>query len=160
MLELNQRFLELYKRTDHFIRDAYSSRDGISKYIELMEANRFKGTWKIQSWTEDYKMLKHVRWIRNQYAHEISYDSNLCEDDDYYWLDSFYKRLYSANDPLAILNRIEQKEQRTVAEQRKQQKAFQAKAPLNRDKETSNKNTEKLSIWKRIRKFFFGALWD
>ena len=131
MLELNQRFLELYKRADRFIRDAYSSKDGITKYIELMEANRFKGTWKIQLWAEDYKMLKRVRRIRNQYAHEVSFDSDLCKEKDYRWLEAFYERLSSASDPLAMLNQSERERQRRRVEK--------AKKP---------------SVWKRIKNFF------
>lgn len=33
MRDLNMVFLELYKRTDRFIKDAYSSSDGISVYL-------------------------------------------------------------------------------------------------------------------------------
>ena len=38
MRELNIEFLDLYKRVDRFIRDAYASSEGISEYLREFAA--------------------------------------------------------------------------------------------------------------------------
>ncbi len=109
MRDLNIDFMDLYKRADRFIKDAYSSSEGVSEYIRLMEADFIKGSSKIQGWKRDYDNLKHIRWIRNQLAHEVSYDNEICSVNEYEWLEEFYERLLSTEDPLAALKRIEKK---------------------------------------------------
>lgn len=109
MRDLNIDFMDLYKRADRFIKDAYSSSEGVSEYIRLMEADFIKGSSKIQGWKRDYDNLKHIRWIRNQLAHEVSYDSEICSVNEYEWLEEFYERLLSTEDPLTALKRIEKK---------------------------------------------------
>ena len=107
MRDLNIDFMDLYKRTDRFIKDAYSSSEGVSEYIRSMESCFNRGNGSVQGWKGDYDNLKHMRWIRNQLAHEVSYDSDICSFDDYEWLDNFYKRLFSATDPLGELRKLE-----------------------------------------------------
>ncbi len=83
MRDLNIDYVDLYKSIDGFIRDAYSSSEGVSEYIRQMEANDYRGRQTIATWKDDYALLKHARWIRNQLAHEVGFDSDLCEEDDY-----------------------------------------------------------------------------
>lgn len=109
MRDLNIDFMDLYKRADRFIKEAYSSSEGVSEYIRLMEADFIKGSSNIQGWKRDYDNLKHIRWIRNQLAHEVSYDSEICSVNEYEWLEEFYERLFSTEDPLAELRKIEMK---------------------------------------------------
>lgn len=107
MRDLNIDFMDLYKRTDRFLKDAYSSSEGVSEYIRLMEASFNRGNANIRGWKSDYDNLKHIRWIRNQLAHEVSYDSDICLPSDYEWLEDFYNRLFSATDPLGRLRRFD-----------------------------------------------------
>ena len=107
MRDLNIDFMDLYKRADRFIKDAYSSSEGVSEYIRLMEASFNRGNANIQGWKSDYDNLKHIRWIRNQLAHEVSYDSDICSESDFEWLEDFYKRLFSSTDPLGGLRTFE-----------------------------------------------------
>ena len=109
MRDLNIDFMDLYKRTDRFIKDAYSSSEGVSGYIRAMESISIIGLRSVQGWKNDYDNLKHIRWIRNQLAHEVSYDSDICLPSDYEWLDNFYKRLFSSSDPLSILRKMNMK---------------------------------------------------
>ena len=109
MRDMNIDFMDLYKRTDRFIKDAYSSSEGVSEYIRSMESCFNKGNSSVRGWKNDYDNLKHVRWIRNQLAHEVSYDSDICSFYDYEWLDNFYKRLFSSDDPLGTLRKMEMK---------------------------------------------------
>ena len=106
MRDLNIDFMDLYKHTDRFIKDAYSSSEGVSEYIRSMESCYYRGSTSVQGWKSDYDHLKHIRWIRNQLAHEVSYDSDICSFTDYEWLDGFYKRLFSSEDPLAMLRKM------------------------------------------------------
>ena len=105
MRDLNINLMELYKKTDKFLSDAYSSKEGVNKYIETMEKKQQKGMLYVSKWESDYKMLKHVRWIRNQLAHEVSIDNDVCEQEDYDWLERFYNSLYTANDPISRLRK-------------------------------------------------------
>ena len=109
-------FLELYKRVDCFIRDAYSSQEGVSEYLRQMEARPYSGKRLYASWDSYYKTLKHLRWVRNQLSHEVSFDSELCSESDYNWLAEFYQALNHADDPLAIVIQEEKKEQQSRAE--------------------------------------------
>ncbi len=109
MRDLNIDFMDLYKRTDRFIKDAYSSSEGVSEYIRLMDTDFIRGSTNIRGWKSDYNNLKHIRWIRNQLAHEVSYNSDICSVIDYEWLEEFYKRLFSSDDPLATLRKIDMK---------------------------------------------------
>lgn len=109
MRDLNIDFMDLYKRADRFIKDAYSSSEGVSEYIRLMESCFISGNANVQGWKSDYDNLKHIRWIRNQLAHEVSYDSDICSESDYEWLDDFYKRLFSSDDPLGTLRKNDMK---------------------------------------------------
>jgi len=107
MRDLNIDFMDLYKRVDKFIKDAYSSSTGVSEYIEQMELNNIKGTFYLSTWKEDYHQLKQMRWIRNQLAHEVEYDADICSIYEYEWLNEFYKRLFERNDPLAVIYDID-----------------------------------------------------
>ncbi len=132
MRDLNIDFMDLYKRTDRFIKDAYSSSEGVSEYIRLMEAVFNRGSVKIQGWKSDYDNLKHIRWIRNQLAHEVSYDSDICAETDYEWLESFYERLFSAEDPLAMLRKIDtQTADHHVGKQQTDNSSYQAPGAEN-----------------------------
>lgn len=100
MRDLNFDFLELYKSTDRFIKDAYSSDKGISAYIELMREKNY--TSRTLGWKADMDNLIRVRKIRNLLSHEVSIDSDICSPEDYEWLKGFYNRLMTANDPLSL----------------------------------------------------------
>lgn len=119
MRDLNIDYLDLYKRVDRFIKDAYASSEGISEYLRQMEHNAFKGRSLVSTWAMDYNQLKHLRWIRNQLSHEVGYDADLCEEADYHWLEEFRSRLYAADDPLAVLRRAENAERQRYAEEQR-----------------------------------------
>ena len=145
MKELNLEFLELYKSVDRLIRDAYATNEGVSEYIRLM-SSEYSGPRYVSGWADDLSMLKHVRWVRNQLAHEVGYDSDLCEESDYTWLKLFRENLIDAQDPLSIFKKKEAEAQRRAAEQRKK-----------RQEESKDSLPEKkLSLWERIKRFFKG----
>ena len=161
MRDLNIDFMDLYKSVDKFIRDAYSSSEGVSEYIRQMENNDFKGRRYVATWAADYDKLKHLRWIRNQLSHEVGYDSDICEDADYAWLETFRSRLYSANDPMAMLNRAEKAEQKRLAEEQRRRQAQAHKQQSKTDSKNipaqqARESTKHKTLWQRIKSFFSG----
>lgn len=107
MREINIDFEEKYKETDNYIKDAWSTEQGVSSYITMMENTPASKRKDIASWDADLKQLKHLRWIRNQLAHEVSIDSDICQAEDYAWLYRFCNRLYDGTDPLGKLMKAE-----------------------------------------------------
>lgn len=94
-------FQEEYKKLDNLCRDCYSSIDGISEYIRRMENEQDRSKMLIASWEDDYKMLKHVRWIRNKLSHEVgTLQSNICTQDDLDFVINFYDKIIKCTDPL------------------------------------------------------------
>ena len=61
-------------------------------------------------------MLKHVRWVRNQIAHD-SGAYQVSEPEDLEFVRNFYDRIFSGQDPLTLLRKEEEK----AAERRKNQ---------------------------------------
>lgn len=91
-------FMSSYKRLDILCRDMNGI--GISGYISDMEKDQNHGF--VQGWEEDYKNLKHYRWVRNQIAHEAdAEEENMCGPEDIEWIEDFYRRIMLQTDPLA-----------------------------------------------------------
>ena len=147
MRDLNIDFMDLYKRVDRFIKDAYHSSEGVSEYIRIMESKDSKGCRYVSGWNSDYDSLKHSRWIRNQLAHEVDYDADICSDEEYEWLEEFHSRLFSSDDPLGKLRKaenameLEQKKRREIANRQKKAEASNenSEAAINN---SVNKNTQ------------------
>jgi hypothetical protein len=102
---------------------------------------------------EDYDKLKRLRWIRNQLSHEVGYDSDICEDTDYDWLEAFSHRLYSANDPLATMNKAENaerqrraEEQRRIQAQKRAEEERRQQAQTRQQKQTASSYTYTLAV--------------
>ena len=121
MRELNVNFTDLYKTVDRFIKDAYSSTEGVSVYLQIMDQNGFRGRRLVPTWDADYAKLKRMRWIRNQLAHEVGFDSDICGPADFEWLRSFKARLYSADDPLSVMYKTEAAERQQLEMMRRSQ---------------------------------------
>ncbi len=165
MRDLNVDFMDLYKSVDRFIRDAYSSTEGVSEYLRRMEQNHSKGWRCVAAWDADYDKLKRLRRIRNQLSHEVGYDSDICGEADYDWLEAFKARLFSAKDPLAALNKAQEaqrqrrrEEQRRIQAQRRAEEARRQQAQ-NAPAYTPHRQyqpSERKSFWQRLKDFFSG----
>lgn len=84
MKELNTDFYDEYKRLDKFCRDMFSGQDG-AEYIKQMENNALY-RYYVPTWDEDLRQLKRMRHLRNQLAHEVEFDADLCTEMIYYSL--------------------------------------------------------------------------
>ncbi len=101
---LDNEFFEEYKRLDRLCSDMYSSKNGVSRYIEDMESRSCRGADSILSWNTDYKLLKHLRWIRNRIAHDTD-DYQISSESDLQNMRNFYERIFSGQDPIALLEK-------------------------------------------------------
>lgn len=95
-------FIDSYKRLEKLCSEMYGDPHGLSTYIDEM-AGKPNGSYYVSGWNEDLKQLKHYRWVRNQIVHEPGCtEENMCEPGDVQWLDNFYSRIMSTDDPLAL----------------------------------------------------------
>lgn len=100
MRELNIEFQEQYKRLDKLCKEMYDSREGVSAYIQDMEQTSYYEQKAVYNWDVVYRQLKHMRWMRNQLAHEIDIDTYFCEQSDIDWIKQFYESIMNGTDPL------------------------------------------------------------
>ena len=123
----NTVFQEEYKRLDALCRDVFVSRDGVSEYIRQMELVSYAERRYYAEWEADYKQLKHLRWIRNQLAHEVgTLDKNFCSDIEIEWLKNFHQRILNVSDPLSVIRKRKQE----VGQQYKQYYGYRTNLPL------------------------------
>ena len=143
MIELNVEFQEEYKKLDSLCKDLFSSHEGVSEYIRQMESTPIRDQRLVSSWDSDYKQLTHSRRMRNQLAHEVgTLDSDMCTEDDIYWLKSFQNNILKTNDPLAFVARAK-REISSVSTQNR----GQIRANSNKLQAESNQN---ISLWKKF----------
>lgn len=94
-------FFEEYKKLDNLCKDLFKSDRGVSQYIEEMECTPFTKSRLVESWQDDYKMLKHVRWIRNNIAHNN--ECSGCNKSDVKSVKDFYKKIINQKDPFSVI---------------------------------------------------------
>lgn len=96
-------FFEKYKEVDTYCREKHNLENGIKEYIDAMYDFRREGR-QIQGWFEYLQMLKELKQMRNDYAHEVGAFYNLkCSDRDFDNLQRFYTDLENESDPLSLL---------------------------------------------------------
>ena len=79
----------------------------------------------ITEWNDEYRQLKHIRWLRNQIAHSTG--SIECSQSDLDWLKGFHNRLLTQQDLLAKAHRVIQESQ--IQRQQQLAKTVTAAAP-------------------------------
>ena len=115
MVEQNIHFHELYKRLDNLCKDCFNSQEGVSEYIKQMEKYMLEGKRYITNWEKEYKDLKHIRWIRNQLAHEIgTLNSDIVENSDISFVANFYNKIIKSTDPLSVLGKYKKSQNQTT----------------------------------------------
>ena len=103
-------FFEEYKRLDRLCGDMYDCRNGVSAYLEAMESKSAQGRRYVGCWDSDYRMLKRVRWARNQIAHDSS-AYQLSEPSDLAFVQDFYCRIFTGEDALTQLRKANERTQ-------------------------------------------------
>ncbi len=148
---LSIEFQEEYKRLDRLCKDYFRSSEGVSEYIRQMESTPCSNRRYVYTWEDDYKQLKHVRWVRNQLAHEVgTLDSDICTEEDLEWIKSFYTRIINGNDPFTVIRKAKEEEAHRTKQQAQTRKSTLAASPTSPPK--------KPSFWERfvsnIKSFF------
>lgn len=97
-------FMNSYKRLDKLCLEIYPhAKNGVSAYIEDMEQHP-TAAYRIPNWEEDYKQLKHYRWVRNQISHTPDCEEDtMCTEEDIIWLENFYQCIMNQADPISQL---------------------------------------------------------
>lgn len=99
-------FLDSYKKLEKLCGEMYDCEHGVKSYIDEM-TNDPAGSRYVGGWDADLKKLDHCRRIRNKIVHESGCsEENMCDICDLQWLNDFYSRIMSANDPLAVYRRM------------------------------------------------------
>lgn len=111
-------FQEEYKKLDKLCKDCFLSTDGVSEYIRQMENMRCDPSF-YGAFGDEYKKLKHVRWIRNQLAHEVgAMQSNLCTQADLGFVKRFYPDILACDDPLTRIRKMREEKMKYDAQHR------------------------------------------
>ncbi len=132
-------FIDSYKRLEKLCSEMYGDTHGLSTYIDEMIGIP-NGSYYVLGWKEDLKQLKHYRWVRNQIVHEPGCtEENMCEPGDIQWLDNFYSRIMSTDDPLALLYKAKSPNRAKKPEQTSSSSPMSYTSQQNR--KTSSKHT-------------------
>lgn len=110
LLDVENRFFTLYKSVDSICRDMFRNEHhyndkgeevfGVSAYISIMEREYPSIRYQFPNWNDQYKLLKHLRWLRTQIAH--SPQTSECSESDLSDLTRFYQQLMNQTDILAL----------------------------------------------------------
>ena len=117
--------LEEYKYVDAICRDMLGAEKGVSAYIEQLDETPVTVRYWIVEWNDEYRQLKHIRWLRNQIAHSTGTVD--CTQSDLEWLKGFHNRLLTQQDILAKAHRVIKESQ--IQNQQQQAKTILVAAP-------------------------------
>ena len=126
MQSIDMEYFSEYKVVERICRDMYGE-DGVKAYIEEMEASNSREKMFISNWENKLRTLKHLKWLRNQIAH----DNGVYEvtEQDLLDIKLFHDELLTQQDPLALLYKeiesTKKKQQEYKLRQRAQQKTIQ-----------------------------------
>ena len=117
--------LEEYKYVDNICRDMLGAEKGVTAYIEQLDETPMTVRYWITEWNNEYRQLKHIRWLRNQIAHSTGYVE--CTQSDLDWLKDFHNRLLTQRDLLSKAHRVIKESQ--IQRQQQLAKTVTAAAP-------------------------------
>ena len=93
-----------FKHLEKICNEIYSKQHGVTLYINEMEQESGYSSKTITGWDMDLASLKHVRHIRNLYAHEDD-DLIAFEESDVAFIKDFHQRILNGQDPLTLLRK-------------------------------------------------------
>ena len=117
--------LDEYKYVDKICREMFGTEKGVTTYIEQLDETPVTVRYWITEWNDEYRQLKHIRWLRNQIAHSTG--SVECSQADVDWLKGFHNRLLTQQDLLAKAHRVIKESQ--IQRQQQLAKTVTAAAP-------------------------------
>lgn len=117
--------LEDFRHVNAICRDMLSIEKGVAAYIEQLDEIPMTVRYWITEWNDEYRQLKHIRWLRNQIVHSTG--SIECSQSDLDWLKGFHNRLLTQQDLLAKAHRVIKESQ--IQRQQQLAKTVTAAAP-------------------------------
>ena len=117
--------LEEYKYVDKICQEMLGAGKGVTAYIEQLDETPMTVRYWITEWNDEYRQLKHIRWLRNQIAHSTGTVD--CTQSDLEWLKGFHNRLLTQQDILAKAHRVIKESQ--IQNQQQQAKTILVAAP-------------------------------
>ena len=117
--------LEEYKYVDKICQEMLGAEKGVTAYIEQLDETPVTVRYWITEWNDEYRQLKHIRWLRNQIAHSTGTVD--CTQSDLEWLKGFHNRLLTQQDILAKAHRVIKESQ--IQNQQQQAKTILVAAP-------------------------------
>ena len=112
MNNINLDLLEEFKRLEKLCNDIYSTKNGVTSYIDDMKNTSEYESINIYNWDNDLKRLIELRHIRNKLAHDTdTFNIEMCTDSDIRWIADFHNRILNQTDPLSMLQK--EREQKT-----------------------------------------------
>ncbi len=146
MQSIDMEYFSEYKTVERICRDMYGE-DGVKAYIDEMEKCTNREKMFVSNWDNKIKTLKHLKWLRNQIAHDN--EAYEVTEQDLADIKAFYTELLTQQDPLALLykeientkkNQQEFKlQQRSM--QRTRQQQIQHTSQSQQDDESNNSKT-------------------
>lgn len=82
----------------------------------IFGSNKVGQRW-VSSWNSDYKMLNHIRWVRNQIAHDSS-AYQISKPGDLQFVQEYYERIITGQDSLALLQKVTKAKKRDAKQQK------------------------------------------
>ena len=70
MNQLESSYIEQYKKVDALLCSRFGVRNGMTEYIDRMDAADEHDRLLVPSWRMYYMSLKHLRWLRNRIVHD------------------------------------------------------------------------------------------
>ena len=117
--------LDEYKYVDKICQEMFDTEKGVTAYIEQLDKTSVTVRYWITEWNDEYRQLKHIRWLRNQIVHNTGYVE--CTQSDLEWLKGFHNRFLTQQDLLAKANRVIKESQ--IQRQQQLAKTVTAAAP-------------------------------
>ncbi|MCQ2553605.1 MAG: hypothetical protein MJ150_04805 [Clostridia bacterium] len=108
MKKLEIEFFDEFRKVESVLNDRFDCKNGVSEYINRMSENQSTGEKKVPTWKDDFKTLKHLRWVRNQIAHN-SEAEDICKKEDLKDIKEFRKSIETEKDPLSQIARKKKK---------------------------------------------------
>lgn len=104
MKKLEIEFFDEFRKVESILNERFDCKSGVSEYINRMTEKQSSGEKKVPTWKDDFKTLKHLRWVRNQIAHNSDAE-DICKKEDLKDIKEFHKTLDLGKDPLSLIAR-------------------------------------------------------
>ncbi len=122
MQNIDMEYFSEYKIVERICRDMYGE-NGVKAYIEEMENCNSREKIFVNNWDTELRTLKHLKWLRNQIAHDN--ESYEVTEQDLADIKTFHNALLTQQDPLALLHKEIENTKKKQQEYKLQQKQIQ-----------------------------------